>query len=327
MGETPLHKKEHTMLAETCQIATRYPNISCTQKSAGFLLRTDDSPTAVYLEGFVVCKGHGFAMEGPERHGNYVTIGKLADLMNDEERKANANAHAEETDMTATATAPVTTSNPARIDLGQLAAMVNSRSVESRPVVEPKVIAVPRASEEPAPNVQDLGRVKSEEELEEEAIQRQIAALKAKADAIKRARLERAKAEAEAARAAKALEQNAAYQFTQAAQLRAYLMLHGGSSTMQAVETLLDAGVLTVKSGALVVRNGAGTVRAPRESTAGSQPSTPVTREANTERNAAIIRLHREGKTQGQIITALGLPPETGIVAGVVHRYKMSQGA
>ena len=35
------------MLARSCQIGTLYEEISCSQKAVGFLLKTDESPTAV----------------------------------------------------------------------------------------------------------------------------------------------------------------------------------------------------------------------------------------------------------------------------------------
>jgi hypothetical protein len=320
------------MLAQTCQITRRYPGISCQQPRAGFLLRTDESPSAIYREGIVVCKGHGLAMEGEEGNGDYVTMSELADLMNDEERKAHTTIQPEDRDMTTTAAVP-TMDQHNRMDLGQLAVMVNSRNAESRPVLEPKVIAVPRASEEPAPDVQDLGRVKSEEEVEEDELKRQMAALKAQLDAKKRARIDREKAEAEAKRAeaeaakrAKALEQDANYQFSQAAQLRAYLMLHGGSSTMHAVETLLDAGVLTVRAGALVVRNGAGAVRAPRESTAqSSEPRVAPAKDPEYEAKKEQYKvLRRRGMRSKDIAEQLGV--SINVIAGWTTRYPVVVG-
>jgi hypothetical protein len=108
--------------------------------------------------------------------------------------------------------------------------------------------------------------------------------------------------------------------------LRAYLMLHGGSSAMQAVQTLLDAGVLTVRSGALVVRNGAGTVRAPRESTAQSRaPRGAQVKDPEYETKKAQYKVLRAGGMRSKDI-AEQLGVSINVIAGWTTRYPVVVG-
>jgi Homeodomain-like domain len=234
--------------------------------------------------------------------------------------------HTEDTPMQTTVETPVTapvtpmyTITPsAPISLADLAAHVNGHKVDPTPTAPAvKVPAVPKTAA-PSSDTAQLGRIKSAAELEEEALAEQIKTLMAQRDALKRERIAREKAEAEAARQAKRLAQAPLYTFGQASELRTSLMLHGGSRVLSAVETLIEAGVLTVRHGALVVKK-------TREQTETSDKGAssertapaPTARTASTGKGhsedikAQVFALKAQGKGDKAIADALGLSAST----------------
>ena len=252
------------MLPVNCQISKVASGQTCTTKPCGFVVCPGDSPLALYKEGTVLCSRHGEAAQEVRPGSQFVTISELADMMTQEDKSNQRQQSSvgpithEEISMNTVAETPVvvmTVLPSAPIDLQALAHKVNGSSVDT-PHQAPKVIDVPSVPAPPTMSATpaELGRILSEEELEEKALAEQIRVLMAQKDAIKKARIAREKAEAEAARQAKVLAHDPLYQFEQAAALRATVMLSHGSTVLQAVETLLEAGVLTVRNGALHVK-------------------------------------------------------------------------
>ena len=255
------------MLPVQCQIA-KVNGAQCGSMAKGFVLTPGDSPMAIYKEATILCARHGEMVQAIMPASQFITIAALRDRMTEEEvrtqrqQSTRDTSATEERPMSTTiAETPVvgmTAVPSAPVDLLALAHRVNGNSADM-PRQQTRVIEVPLAPEAPeAPAPVNHGRIKSAEEVEEAALLAQISALKAQADAIKRARIERERAEREAEKdAARLARQQAAdplYAFGQAAELRTQITLHYGSSALQAVETLLEAGVLTVRNGALVVK-------------------------------------------------------------------------
>jgi hypothetical protein len=136
--------------------------------------------------------------------------------------------------------------------------------------------------------------------------------LMAQRDALKRERIAREKAEAEAARKAKLLAQCPLHTFGQASELRAQLMLQGGSTVLQAVETLIEAGVLSVRQGALVVKKTSDKTELVK--VAGSELATPRQTPGDSEREVIrgkVRELVALGFRDGAIAKQLGIPAST----------------
>jgi hypothetical protein len=312
--------KAETMLPKMCVIDKIDAGMVCEEKASGFVIGENESPMAVFKASQGFCAQHGQAVADSTPASRFVSMATLGELMDIEDRalyptttttekdnpmntvmtmitqrqqeKAAVAVEAETLYQAVTAQPRMEVLANAPMDLVALAAELNSKKVDAvvdQPVKAPKMIAVEAGAR--TPKASDLGRIKTAEELEEEVLAEQIRTLMAQKDALKRARIAKEKAEAEAAKQARALASDPHYQFTQAHQLRSYLVLHGGSATLNAVETLIDAGILTVKNGALAVRNGAGTIKAEgskeTEATAPRVTSaTPKTSVCDPERQA-----------------------------------------
>lgn len=284
-----------------------------------------ESPLALYQAGFVLCSGHGKALEDEQATRRYVTKHQLMSLMNAEEADANK---AEQVAVTQKET-PMETLPNAPVDLRQFAAELNSRSTDGvAPAQAPKVVVVPTPDTPAEQTYTDKAAVAAELRRKIAQAQDNISATQALIDAnhlpdllkvnmvntVKAYQKEIATYERQLAKL-----QEPAVRYVSMSKDMAELrqaVFAGGIEALQALDAALASGLLSGKKTKTCTKVISSDEQAERVKDAEGHVQA---RRDNEARNTEIVRLwDEEGLNRKQIAERLGISPNA--VTGVCDR-------